>query len=223
MAAISPVLSELESFIHNSYNSVLDNLRSSHLNFGISETPFSIYITIRKSLKKSSFTKFSSQVPSKLVQDVPVSKIKSRCKFLEDANEALKIDLDYAVTENEAHVKTICDLETKVENLVQKLTETEKQFGTKVAEAVKATVAERRSIQIKHEQICVESKNIKSENEELKKDVNSLNVALKSAKKETKETHFKLEKKVKEMEGKIETLQEYKLAKASDEKELKSK
>ena len=110
-----------------------------------------------------------------------------------------------------------------MKNLVHKLTETETQFDTKVAESVKASVAEKRSIQTKHEQTCAESKKIKRENEELKKDVNSLNVALKSAKKETKETHFEFVKKVKEMEGKIETLQEYKLAKASEEKELKSK
>ena len=59
--------------------------------------------------------------------------------------------------------------------------------------------------------------------EVLSKDVRSANVALKSTKKETKETNYKMEKTIAEMESKLKDLEEFKSQKLSEEKELKNK
>ena len=64
---------------------------------------------------------------------------------------------------------------------------------------------------------------LKVENEDLKKNLNSLNVALKTSRKESKDNTYKLEKKLEQLEEKNQDLLEYKMNKISDEKDLKSK
>jgi chromosome segregation ATPase len=92
-----------------------------------------------------------------------------------------------------------------------------------VAKQVKPVVDEKRSLQIKHEQICAENKNLKEEKETLMKATNSLNVALKAAKKESKDGVHKLEKTIEGVQDKIVELTHFRNEKVSEEKEFRSK
>ena len=92
-----------------------------------------------------------------------------------------------------------------------------------VAKQVKPVVDEKRSLQIKQEQICAENKNPKEEKETLMKDTNSLNVALKAAKKESKDGVYKLEKTIEGLQDKIVELTHFRNEKVAEEKEFRSK
>ena len=88
---------------------------------------------------------------------------------------------------------------------------------------VKSFIEEKRSLKIKHEKVCAENKIFKNKNEALVKDVNSLNVCIKTLKKEVKASRYKNEKNCEALEAKIKTLTEVKTAKNAEEKYLKRK
>ena len=60
---------------------------------------------------------------------------------------------------------------------------------------------------MKHERVCAENKNMRSEIDTVRKDLNSTNIALRSSK---KEVSHKLEKKLEQLEIQTKDLQEYK-------------
>ena len=96
--------------VESSCEFLLHSVRSSNLNFICQETPYSIFLTVRKSLQKS----FSQEI-----QDTPSLKTTPT----EDAFEQLKRDLEEAVTENESKQETIDSLEKTVEILREKLSQ----------------------------------------------------------------------------------------------------
>ena len=49
----------LPTSIQRSFQSIIDNVRTSGLNFSLQETPFSVYFSIRKSQSKASKSPFS--------------------------------------------------------------------------------------------------------------------------------------------------------------------
>ena len=55
------------------------------------------------------------------------------------------------------------------------------------------------------------------------KDLNNVSIALKSAKKESKDSSHRLDKKIEGLEDKIKHLYEYKIVKESEEKNFKTK
>ena len=207
------------SDIQNSCLLILSTIRSSNLNYSIQETPYSIFLTLRKSHTKSK--NISTESQSSLEQFAPetteilnIQKEKDsllkRCHFLENVNQDLKSNLEEATAQNELNLKTIGDLETIVETLHTKIDSTEKEVDHTIARKLKAVDDERRFLQNKHEKICVENRKCKNENEELNKEINSLKVSLKSSRKETKDVVNRYEKKTKECKIKISDLLDYK-------------
>ena len=86
--------------IKESCLSLMDTIRQSSLNFSLQETPFSLYITIRKSFTKS--RNLHSQVNQNLMQ-IQAEKspaksdpdiLQSRLKLLEDTYAKLKSDFE---------------------------------------------------------------------------------------------------------------------------------
>ena len=81
--------------------SIIDSVRSSHLNFSIQETPFSLYLTIRKSYSKRFPTQVLETSPPFLVETSREfeskietlmtlnSKLSARNKVLEDSQRIL--------------------------------------------------------------------------------------------------------------------------------------
>ena len=71
--------------VEQSFNLVMNNVRSMPLNYSIVETPYSIYLTFRKSLVKSSIGDASSEIPA------------DKLKKLEESNQTLRADLEAAL------------------------------------------------------------------------------------------------------------------------------
>ena len=114
-------------------------------------------------------------------------------------------------------------LENKVQILHQKLVQSTEETTTNVSNKVKAIEEEKRLLQVKHEKVCAEFKNLKREINELNFNSNASAVALKSAKKESKDATYRHEKKVELLEEKVKELEEFKTRKMAEEKEIKSK
>ena len=98
------------------------------------------------------------------------------------------------VTEHEAKVKVIIDLQEKVKNLNSRRENGKDEVEAKAAQ-LKAISEEKRSLQIKHEKVCTENKMFKSENGALVKEVNCLNVSIKALKRDVKDVGYKNDKK----------------------------
>ena len=101
--------------------------------------------------------------------------------------------------------------------------EAQENLDTLAANKLKAFNDENKSIQSKHEKLCADHKILKGENVDLMKDLNALNVALKSCKKEGNDTAHKNQKKVENLEAKLKEHVQFKITKESEEKDLRAK
>ena len=200
---------------------ILNNLRMSGLNFLIQETPFSLYVTIRKSKIRSP----QVPLPSSAKQDLDsnIAQLKSRINFLEDANDRLKHDFQGAVDELEEKTKKVTGLEDDKKNLERQLGEALSNIETISTSKIENISEEKRSLQIKHEKMCAENKTLRNELDSVKKDLNSANIAVRTAKKENKEITHKFDKQLEKMDSKIRDLEEHKRVKISEEKEIRVK
>ena len=226
-------MATLNTNIQNSCFSVLDTIRSSNLNYSIQETPYSIFLTLRKSLIKSPNLPVPGVRSStqQLVQDTTLVSnlqeenlsLKRRCQFLENSNEVLKNNLEEAIIDSEITRKTIHDLEDEHETMNKKLDKTEKEVENAIARKIKPVIEEKRSLQSKHEKICAEYKALRVEKEELCKEISHFKVALKTSRKETKDVVKNYEKKISDFEIELKDLVDYKISKTSEEKDLKIK
>ena len=77
--------SEHNLLVEQSYSNIISTVRSMPLNYNIVETPFSMYLTVRKSLIKSAQI---SATPETLVE---------KFKKMEEANQILKTDVEEAL------------------------------------------------------------------------------------------------------------------------------
>ena len=156
--------------IHNSCLLILNTIRASNLNYAVQETPYSIFLTLRKSFTKTKNIPITESQPAyeQLTLDTAEiinlqnenDSLHKSCWSLEKVNEVLKSSLVEATTENETNQKTIGDLETKVEILHGKIDSTEKEVELTIARKLTAVKDEKRSLQNKHENICTENKKI---------------------------------------------------------------
>ena len=111
--------------LENTCNSLLQNIRTSGLNFNCQETPFSIYVTLRKSFVQprtntKSFPDFKPVVVQEhFTTDSQFSEVKVEHK--KQAYDNVKNDLEDAIDELETKNKVIEDLEiVKIKQLRRK-------------------------------------------------------------------------------------------------------
>ena len=102
--------------VQKSCDLVVNSVRASFLNFSIQETPYSLYLTIRKS-----FSKYSNQQTVCCDPSSELVILRVKFKSLEDANLSLKNNYEEAINECEVGYKVIRELETKIENYEIKL------------------------------------------------------------------------------------------------------
>ena len=214
----------LRSHIQNTCHSVINSITSSNLNYSIQQTPYSIYLTIRKSLQKSRnfFPVVEPKINSKkVISDQEV--LASRVLVLEEANRHLKEQLEDEIDTNEAKNNTIFELESKVESLHNQLINYATETEVIIAKQVKKCYDEKKALENKHEKVLKDLKEQKSENNELKSEVKNLRIALKSSQKETKDVSHRFDKKIDNLEDKIKELVTFKTQKISEEKEFRNK
>ena len=142
---------------------IFSAVRNSKLNFNLQETPFSFYLSIRKSFTKNQTPEVQSSNSVALL-----------------AKSELERDFESVKVENKA-------------------------------------------LKAQHEQTSTELKISKSKNIDMEKEIKTLSVAMKKVQKEAKEESFKHEKIVYTHVQKIQELQEFKIKKSSEEKDVKKK
>ena len=94
---------------------VIRSVRAPSLNFSIQETPFSLYLTIRKSFSKS--TPVISPppiVPAALENQAILHDLENKIKSIENANLVFKESYEKALSECKECHKTIGDLKVKL-------------------------------------------------------------------------------------------------------------
>ena len=171
-------------------------VKHSNLNFNAQETPFSLNICLKKC--------FINKWPSRVNDQAGIF-----------SEQAQKVETEKDVQIN-VFEKTVKGLNDQIATLKSKIEDDEKI-------KVVSENEEKRLLQIKHEKTCAENKALKNDNEAFRKDLNNTSVALKTSKKESKDASHRSEKKVENLEEKIRGLNEYKIVKESEDKELRAK
>ena len=110
-------MSSFQENLKRSCDSVIDSVRTSSLNFSCQETPFSFYITLRKSFRKASH---GQQLPRFPPQQAHQAEQLAQANYLRNAYNRIKYDLEDALMENESKNEVIASLETKLENSYEK-------------------------------------------------------------------------------------------------------
>ena len=190
--------------------------------------PYSIYVTIRKSLNsksrgKDALENLLNESYEFARSDQNLANLKKRCTFLEDANQNLKLQYEDAMADRKADHEHINELETKLENLSKQLDNERLQSDKAADDLFQKARDDRKGLELKHEKTCHENKSLRNENVELEKEIRSLKIALKSSKKEVKDTSHKFEQKMEALDAKNRNLEEFKAVKVSEEKILKTK
>ena len=87
-------MSSFQENLKMSCDSVIDSVRASSLNFSCQETPFSFYITLRKSFRKASHVR---QLPRFPAQQAPQAEQHAQANNLKHAYDSIKYDLEDAL------------------------------------------------------------------------------------------------------------------------------
>ena len=224
MSSHDPVSEEVMSSCYK----VLEKVRETKLNYAIEETPFTVYITLRKSLNKSfqfSYKPLQILPQTNLVkaENDEIQSLRSKLKQAEKANLNLKDSLEEAVLENEEHFHRIKYLEDQVKKESDNKKKMNVEAEANQEKKLNLLSDAKRVLEIKHEKVCAANKSLKQEKEDLAKDVNKLKVALKSSEKDVKNVTYRFEKKVGTLEENINDLNDFKSSKLSDKKILNLK
>ena len=100
----------------------METIRNSNLNFSLQETPFSIYVTIRKSFSTGKNLPIQDQNSNRITSsEETVNCLKRRCENLEGACQKLQSDLEEEINENEAKEEHLSKMSEKLENSESKL------------------------------------------------------------------------------------------------------
>ena len=116
MSLVSKALS-----LDNSCELIVKSVRNSCLNFSIRETPYSLYLTIRKSFSNVPKEHILSQPPVEILKNVSETLLKEKIQELkvklneaEDMNHRLRLEHEEVVNDSEECQKKLKNLEAKI-------------------------------------------------------------------------------------------------------------
>ena len=204
---------------------ILHSVRASRLTYTLQETPYSLYLTLRKRFIKpdknnpeAEFLKPCQHFSNLNMKSEKIyfdfENIVKANKSLEESFQRLKFDHEEALNEIETKNKVIEQLEHKVEILNAKVAEA----TTKLEADTINLLSDKDSLATKHETFVLENKSQVEEIEELKSELNNRNKTLNILKDDKRD--IDLNKKVELLETKIKDANE---TQAKEEREFKSK
>ena len=215
-----------------SCNTILENVRSSKLNFSIQETPYSLFLTIRKSFTKN----FLNHQPephldsrTKVLDIKKISDLEAELDILKTENRNLKLKNEHLEKGNVALANNYEEEVSECEAIKEELVDTTAQLenwktNCKNMEAnLKNIEKKSKQLEEKHTKTCNEVKKIKCEKEDLIKENNKISINLKTVKKEAKENNNEHDKIFRKKDETIKELLEYKIVKTAEEKAMKNK
>ena len=168
--------------VKNSCDFVTNSVRDSLLNYSIQETPYSLYLTIRKTFTRSSlFSDQNSTLPNFATHEneKQVETLKMRLKTVEEDNMSLKNDYEDAVDDCEQCHARIKELETIVNNLKEEV-----ENGIVDKENVNKIISETQKKDKITEQLKINRDNLEGELEVAEKNWKELNKLIKLKDKE---------------------------------------
>ena len=103
--------------VKNSCEIVMNSLRDSSLNFSLQETPFSLYIIIRKSFSRSRTSIPEQDLSNHKEEHIDLEALRARLKSEENLNIEMKNNYEAAIEESAQSYHRIDDLEKQVDRL----------------------------------------------------------------------------------------------------------
>ena len=215
-----------------SFQNLLQRIKSSSLNYRIEESPFSATISLKNSYIKD---RYGNQLIQSPTSNLECLALIQKNLHLEEVIKTLKSDYETTLNDCEKTYKEKGQLENKIEVLSSKLAEVKVEkvdspevsyLKSKLEEIAAQNVNYRneiKSINVKHEKVIGELKYLKNENETLQKEKNSMSVSLKSAKKDLKDNYKMNEQIVKKLEDENRKLEVFKAKQIAEAREIKKK
>ena len=194
--SISSDITNPEMLADQTFKNIIDGIQNSNLNFQLQVSPFSAFISLKKSLvkdKSGSYLQPPSQATAPTLPSQDLANLLLRIKELES-------DL---LIERNNH----CDVLNKY-----------KDESVKLVKENKALKQENKSLSAKLEARAFEINQQKATVADLNKDKNVLSVALKSARQDLKNQSKMSEKKLGNYEIKLTELSEFKAKKLEEER-----
>ena len=216
----------MASEVTTTCNSLLQNIRSSGLNFSFQETPLSVYVTLRKSFFKPKpnqpsppegvdVTKTSTEIKSETCWKFQFEQLMAKYKELDKAYSDMKNEFEEAIDDCGDKNKIIDDLRRSSNYRSKEVEEMQAKCNT--------FEIEKKNLETKIVTLATENKSLKKEIVDVKTKVKEADKELKSLKKENKGIEHDFVRKVEALEGKVTTLQKYKSAKAAEENAFEKK
>ena len=214
--------SDINMAICNTFEYLLNQIKSSNLNYHLQQSPFAAVISLKKSLIKDkngnpltpSLPVPGVPVPAARHADQPDAKcLKDQIIKLEKIIRSLECAYEEAVLDSEEAHRNVAKIKDQLEILKAKVGD-EKIDNLKV---------ELKSISVKYDKSRCDLSELKIENENLKKNVAYQSTQLKAANRDLKHLEkLKIENE-KSLETKISQLKEFKLKCDIEKRELKKK
>ena len=206
---------------------ILQSVRSSNLNFTIQETPYSMYLTIRKTFTKNLPPPKAQSTPfcynaafSDLQQNLDHvtlerNRFEAKCETLEQEKANLVRELEEEIFNHLNNKSKLEAADVALNNVHQKCDVLDTNL--------KKLQRENKLLENQLEKSNSNIKSSKSEIHELEKEKKTLSTAYKRFEKETRKEETKHEHIVKRLEHKIHELLEYKREKSLEDKECEAK
>ena len=202
-----------EMLADQAFSNILDGIQKSNLNFQLQVSPYSAFISLKKSLVKDRSGSILLPPPSLATAPTPLSSSTFNVNDAERDVKINKLENDLIIQKNIND-----DAMNKYENALEQLKFCEEKF-TKLEKESKALKQENRSLSTKLENKTLEINQLKSSVAELSKDKNVLSVALKSMKQDLKAQVKASEEKLAAYEKKLSVLNEFKSKKIHEERQ----
>ena len=190
---------------------IIRTVNASNLNFQVNQTPYSMYISIRK----------------KFLKDCQEGNLyrENQSKDLKNENEYLREEYEKLYGLYKTTFQKNIHLESEVSKFEDQLEQNRRNevYAREFEKENKALKNEKEKLKETSENLRKENKDLKSELDDLKKAKCSLNGELRNLKKELAEEMKKSEKNLKNLEKKCLELKEFKNEKLSEEREARMK
>ena len=180
-----------KSSVLETCDNILQHIRSSHLNFLVQESPFSLFVTIRKSFNQQKLE--GKYLDDKNDYNQNLQDQKSKNQILHSKSDMLEHERSELLRDYEEEVSVSEVLTIELKNTKSKLNNLETKFAT-----IKATMNLDR---IEKERSCFEQSKsslqieaLSDTNDELTKEIKALSLYLKNAKKDAKDQFNEKEK-----------------------------
>ena len=193
------------------FDEILDGIQKSNLNYQMQISPFSAFISLKKSLTKDENGSLILP-PVQPAIGADVVKLVTRIHDLESNLAVQKSNYDEVVNELEIAREKVRGLEL-----------TKNKVATSLEIENKTLKQETKALASKLENKALENKQLRGEIDVLSRDKNAIQVALKSAKQDLKSQNIITENKMMAYEKKIEELNIYKSKKINEERQERLK